>query len=107
MVPTHYDQQHGLYPGGEPPFTCTPLHVELQSNGSIQATDEWSKIVVEGGHHNKAAREVFAGTDVVMTAYWNATVELFDYHRDVSDGRGHECGCCSPDFKPLQPSMFC
>lgn len=92
MVPTHYDQQHGLYPGGEPPFKCAPLHVELQSNGSIEATDDWSEIVVEGGHHNKAAREVFAGTDIVMTEYWNATVELFDYHRDVSDGRGHECG---------------
>lgn len=38
MVPTHYDQQHGLYPGGEPPFTCAPLHVELQANGTIQAS---------------------------------------------------------------------
>lgn len=96
MVPTHYDQQHGLYPGGEPPFTCAPLHVKLQGDGNIEATDDWSKIVVEGGHHNKAAREAFAGTDIVMTGYWNATVELFDYHRDVSDGRGHECGCAAP-----------
>ncbi len=62
----------------------------------MQATDDWSQIVVEGGHHNKAAREAFAGSDIVMTGYWNATVELSDHHRDVSDGRGHECGCAVP-----------
>ena len=43
------------------------------------------------GHHNKAARKTFAGTGIAMTSFWNATVEMWDFHRDVIDGRGHEC----------------
>lgn len=92
MVVTHYDQHHGLYPGGNPPFTCKPLHATLQPDGSIAATDNYSQIIIVGGHHNKAAREAFLGSKIGMTAYWNATVELWDFHRDLSDGRGHECG---------------
>lgn len=26
-----------------------------------------------------------------MTSFWNATVEMWDFHRDIIDGRGHEC----------------
>lgn len=43
------------------------------------------------GTHNKVAREAFQGTDIAMTSFWNATVEMWDFHRDVVDGRGHEC----------------
>ena len=43
----------------------------------------------------RVAREVFAGTDIAMTACWNATLELWDYHRELADGRGHECDPCS------------
>ena len=37
------------------------------------------------------ARDVFSGTDIAMTSFWNATVEMWDFHRDIIDGRGHEC----------------
>ncbi len=33
--------------GGEPPYECKPLHVALQDDGSIAATDDWSQTVVE------------------------------------------------------------
>lgn len=59
MVVTHYDQHHRLYPGGNPPFTSKPLHATLQLDGSIAATDYYSQIIIDGGHHNKAAREAF------------------------------------------------
>ncbi|CAK0758806.1 hypothetical protein CVIRNUC_002648 [Coccomyxa viridis] len=91
MVPTHYDQQHGLYPGGEPPYECKPLHVALQDDGTLAPTDDWSQIIIEQGQQNRVVREVFAGTDIGMTSFWNATVEMWDFHRDISDGRGHEC----------------
>lgn len=35
------------YVGGEPPYECKPLHVALQDDGSIAATDEWSQIIIE------------------------------------------------------------
>ena len=100
MVATHYQNLHGAYKGGTPPFECAPLGVWLQPDGSL-ATDEdnllINTIVLEGGAHNKVAREVFAGTDIAMTGSWNATVELWEYHRDLADGRGHECGhSCFP-----------
>ena len=90
-VPTHYAQQHGLYPGGDPPFECAPLHVELQTDGTLAATDDWSELILEGGPHNKAAREVFAGTGIAMTQFWNHTVEAWNGHRGLPDGRGQEC----------------
>ena len=43
------------------------------------------------GTHNKVTRDVFSGTDIAMTSFWNATVEMWDFHRDIIDGRGHEC----------------
>jgi hypothetical protein len=91
-VPTHYAQQHGLYTGGDPPFECAPLHVALQGDGSLAATDEWSDVVVGGGSHNRAAREAFAGSQIAMTQFWNATVEAWEGHRVLPDGRGQECG---------------
>ncbi len=83
---------HGAYKGGTPPFECATLEVDLQANGTLVAKDFINELLVEGGAHNKAAREVFAGSDIVMTSSWNATVELFEYHRELADGRGHECG---------------
>ena len=91
-TPSHYMQQHGYYPGGKPPYECSPLHVELQPDGNLVATDRWSDIVVEGGHHNKAARQAFSGADIVMTQFWNSTVEVWNGHRVLPDGRGQECG---------------
>ena len=93
-TPSHYMQQHGHFPGGEPPYECSPLHVELQGDGSIVATDDWSDIVVQGGPYNKAAREVFGGSDIAMTQFWNSTVEVWNGHRVLPDdkGRGQECG---------------
>ena len=90
-TPTHYMQQHGYFTGGEPPYECSPLHVALQADGNIVATDEWSDIVVQGGSHNKAAREAFSGSDIVMTQFWNSTVEVWNGHRVLPDGRGQEC----------------
>ena len=90
-TPKHYMQQHGHFPGGEPPYECSPLHVELQADGTIVATDDWSDIVVQGGSYNKAAREVFGGSDIVMTQFWNSTVEVWIGHRLMQDGRGQEC----------------
>lgn len=92
MVPTHYKHLHGAYKGGTPPFECGPLGANIQPDGSLVPVDELSALIVEGGAHNKAAMEVFAGSDIVMTHSWNATVELHEYHRDLADGRGHECG---------------
>ena len=43
---------------------------------------------------DRVAREVFAGTEVAMTSCWNATLELWDYHRELADGRGHEYATC-------------
>lgn len=43
------------------------------------------------GTQNRVARETFEGTDIAMTSFWNATVEMWDFHRDIIDGRGHEC----------------
>ena len=83
---------HGAYKGGTPPFECASLGVDLQPNGSLTAQEDVNQLIVEGGAHNKAAREVFAGSDIRMTTSWNATVELYEYHRDLADGRGHECG---------------
>ncbi len=83
---------HGAYKGGTPPFECAPLGVSLHLNGSLTAQDDINQLIVEGGAHNKAAREVFAGSDIIMTESWNATVELYEYHRELADGRGHECG---------------
>ena len=73
-------------------FECAPLGVSLHLNGSLTAQDDINQLIVEGGAHNKAAREVFAGSDIIMTESWNATVELYEYHRELADGRGHECG---------------
>ena len=78
--------------------------MNLQPNGSLTALEDINGLIVEGGAHNKAAREVFAGSDIIMTASWNATVELYEYHRELADGRGHECGesaCCHLSFQPL------
>ena len=83
---------HGAYKGGTPPFECAPLGVDLHPNGTLTAQDDINALLVEGGAHNKAAREVFAGSDIIMTASWNATVELYESHRELADGRGHECG---------------
>ena len=66
--------------------------MSLHPNGSLTAQDDINQLIVEGGAHNKAAREVFAGSDIIMTGSWNATVELYEYHRELADGRGHECG---------------
>jgi hypothetical protein len=83
--------------GGKPPFECGPLGVTLEQNGTLTTSEYLNTLILEGGAHNKAAREALAGTDIVMTQYWNATVELYEYHRDLADGRGHECGhFCSP-----------
>ncbi|CAL8466710.1 g6246 [Coccomyxa elongata] len=92
MVPTHYKHLHGAYKGGTPPFECSPLGVQLQPDGSLTPTDELSQLMLEGGAHNKAALEAFAGSGVVITHSWNATAELYEYHRELADGRGHECG---------------
>ena len=43
------------------------------------------------GHENTYAREAFQNSSIIMTAFYNATVELFDFHRDLDKGRGHEC----------------
>lgn len=87
---------HGAYKGGTPPFECASLGVDLQPNGSLAAWDDINQLIAEGGAHNKAAREVFASSDIRMTSSWNATVELYEYHRDLADGRGHECGKLPP-----------
>ena len=94
MVPTHYKHLHGAYKGGTPPFECSPLGVQLQPDGSLTPTDELSQLMLEGGAHNKAALEAFAGSGVAITHSWNATAELYEYHRELADGRGHECGAC-------------
>lgn len=60
-----------------------------------------NELLTEGGAHNKAAREIFAGSDIIMTESWNATVELYEYHRELADGRGHECGECNPVLRRL------
>lgn len=78
--------------GGTPPFDCGPLGVTLQQDGTLTAADPINSLILEGGAHNRAAREVLAGTDIVMTQSWNATVELYEFHRELADGRGHECG---------------
>lgn len=83
---------HGAYKGGTPPFECAPLGVDLRQDGTLAAKEPINELIVEGGAHNRAARAVFAGSDIVMTASWNATVELYEYHRELADGRGHECG---------------
>ena len=54
-----------------------------------------NELLTEGGAHNKVAREIFADSDIIMTKSWNATVELYEYHRELADGRGHECGECT------------
>ena len=94
----HHIHQHKCLicvQGGTAPFECAPLGVQLQPNGSLTPTDELSQLMLEGGAHNKAAMEAFQGTDIVMTHSWNATVELYEYHRELADGRGHECGGCA------------
>ena len=97
MVATHYQNLHGAYEGGAPPFECASLGVWLQPDGSLATDKAINTLVLEGGAHNRVAREVFAGTDIAMTGSWNATVELWEYHRDLADGRGHECGhSCFP-----------
>lgn len=86
---------HGSYKGGDPPFECGPLNVTLQQDGTLKAGDEVNELLVQGGAHNRAAREMFAGSDIIITDSWNATVELYDYHRNMPNGL-HECGETHP-----------
>ena len=63
----------------------------LQQDGTLKAGEEVNELLVQGGAHNRAAREIFAGSDIIITDSWNATVELYDYHRNMPNGL-HECG---------------
>ena len=65
--------------------------MELQQDGTLKAKEEVNELLVQGGAHNRAAREIFAGSNIIITDSWNATVELYDYHRNMPNGL-HECG---------------
>ncbi|KAK9821784.1 hypothetical protein WJX81_002796 [Elliptochloris bilobata] len=71
--PQHFNTSGGEWPGGEPPYNCTP-HREP---------------VLDGGWRNKLATPIFQERGIPVLDTWNQTTELWEFHRD--NGHGHEC----------------
>lgn len=103
----HFDQTHGEWPSGsKPPFKCAPI-----AGGNVNVTVAHQLVgrydganaglqdaiisIPEGGWRNEAANKVMKEAGVAVSATYNETVPLWQYHRD--NGAGYECThFCSP-----------
>lgn len=96
--PQHFKSFQGEYPGGDPPFECAALPLNLSSDGTMELLVEEGEdpdenaILLQGGWRNAMAHEVLgevSGELITVAHTYNHSTPLYKFHRD--NGKGHEC----------------
>lgn len=93
--PQHFTSPTGEYlrdGGTKPPYVCQEIgagHVKVLDDNTVQVDSADYSFAAAGGWRNSIANPIMQQHHVPIIHHWNASLPLWDFHRD--NGKGLEC----------------